>query len=265
MEKNGLTSARLQGGLGNFLFEIACAYAYSLKHNKKMVLTENDSVVIHNPINTYKSNILRNIEFLPNRDYSDFKVYVEPSFCYQEIPFIEGNAYLLNYFQSEKYFKEYEKEIRELFSFPEEMIDEIKNKYKDILENRETCSIHVRRGNFLERQQYHVVQNINYYMRAIKKIGMDKTFLVFSDDILWCKEYLPQMDNFNYIDSQKDFEDLLLMSLTNHNVICNSSFSWWGSWLNNNKGKVVIAPKQWFGPAYTYETKDLYCPEWEIL
>lgn len=264
-------SIKLQGGLGNYLFQIACAYAYGLKYQKEMILTENDSVAVHKHLNNYKSNILRKVKLLPTKNYKNFKKYVEPSFSYQEIPFMKGDVYLSNYFQSEKYFKEYEKEIRELFKYPTDLVKDIINKFKnnykiDIL-NDNTCSIHVRRGDYVNQPQNHPTQNMNYYMKSIKRIGIENTyFLVFSDDILWCKENFPDLPNFIFVEGLKDYEDLLLMSFCKNNIICNSTFSWWAAWLNDNKNKIIIAPKKWFGPAYNhFITDDLYKEDWVLI
>ena len=120
----------LQGGIGNNLFQIACAYAYSLKYNKELVLVNEKIGIVHNSLDTYKNNILSKVNFVEKYDVSKFKVYNEPEFHYTEIPNIE-NAYLYGYFQSAKYWEGYEKEIRELFSFPEEIVNSIKEKYKD--------------------------------------------------------------------------------------------------------------------------------------
>ena len=256
-------SIKLQGGLGNYLFQIACAYAYALKHEKEIVLTETDSIVCHEALAFYKFNILNKIQFLSNRNYNDFKIFTEPiSFDYEEIPFIKGNVYLANYFQSEKYFKDYEKQIKELFSFPIEIVEDIKNKHEKLLDKK-PCFIHVRRGNYLKTQDYHPVQDLSYYMKAIKEMGKTTTFAVFSDDIAWCKENFPNSENFVFIEGQKDFEDLLLMSLCENGIIGNSSFSWWGAWLIANENKKIIAPKIWFGKSFSqFNTKDLYCENW---
>ena len=258
-------SIQLSGGLGNNLFQIACAYAYSLKHNKELILVNEKFGITHNALDTYKDNVLRKIDFVNKKDFSGFKVYQELVFNYQEIPFIEGDVLLLGYYQSELYFKEYEKEIRELFSFPEELINSIKEKHKDIL-NKETCSVHARRTNYIQLSDSHPVQSVNYYMKAIRKINMPESgrFVVFSDDIEWCKtQFLNEM--FVFIEAQKDYEDLLLMSMCQNNIIANSSFSWWGAWLNNNLNKHVYAPSVWFGKSAPNNTKDLYCEGWEKI
>lgn len=251
-------SIKLQGGLCNYLFQIATAYAYSKKHNKELFLVEEDSVKVHQHISSYKDNILNKITF-SKKEPINWTVYKEPGFNYTEIPNIDGNVLLSDYFQSEKYFKDYENEIRYLFSYECEFSDEI----REILKNKNTCSIHVRRGDFLQYPNHHIVQSMNYYMKAIKQIGIDKTYLIFSDDISWCKENFNMLPNCVFVEGNKDYEDLLLMSMCNSNIIANSSFSWFSAWLNKNENKVVIAPKNWFGPAYShYDTKDLYCEGW---
>ena len=264
-------SIKLQGGICNYLFQIAAAYSYAKKTNKELWLSKDDSVVVHKHIDYYKDNILSKIEFKAPCNYSKFKIFQEPGFHYSEIPEIEGDVYLLNYFQSEKYFKEYEDDIRKLFEFPRHIFDYVVNDvalniYKINMSIDETCSIHVRRGDFLKFPENHPQQGMQYYMKAMKKIGMDKKFLVFSDDIQWCKENFPELDNLYFIEGLKDYEDLCLMSLCSHNIICNSTFSWWSAYLNKNASKQIIAPKQWFGNAYSnLITKDLYCDGWILI
>lgn len=260
-------SVHLNGGMGNYIFQLATAYAYSLKYNKQFIINTKDAIRIQKPIDTYKDNIFKNVyKFDSSEKFNGFKIYNEPAFNYTEIPYIDGDVYLSGYFQSSKYFDEYEKEIRELFSFPEEIVNEIKEKYKDLLSG-ETCSIHCRVGDYASQQQYHPIQNINYYSKSIKKIGINKTFAVFSDDLPFCKSFLPQMDNFVYMGENKDWEDFILMTLCENSIIANSSFSWWPAWLRgnsaDNKSKgVVIAPSRWFGEARDWNINDIFCNGW---
>jgi hypothetical protein len=101
-------------------------------------------------------------------------------------------------------------------------------------------------------------------MKAIKHMDQDSVFLIFSDDIYWCKQNFPDLpEKFVFIDENKDYEELFLMSKCKNNIICNSTFSWWGAWLNKNDQKKVVAPAKWFGSAYDhYNTNDLYCENW---
>lgn len=256
-------TTKLAGGLGNYMFQIACAFAYALKHGKKAVFTTDDSIVIHKHIDNYRKNILRNVEFIPNKNWGSHTVYHEPAFHFNEIPGVVNNMYLNGYFQSEKYFKEYAPEIRDLFSFPQEYKDFLFEKYKSLF-SQNTCSIHVRRGDYLNSPNHHPAQNMNYYMKAIKQMPKDSIFLIFSDDIAWCKANFPDLpEKFKFIEGNSDHEDLFLMSLCKNNIICNSTFSWWAAWLNNNPEKKVVIPTNWFGPAYAnYNTEDLYCENW---
>jgi hypothetical protein len=89
-------------------------------------------------------------------------------------------------------------------------------------------------------------------------------FMIFSDDIPYCKNIFGDQENVVYIDGNSQEVDLCMMSLCHHNIIANSSFSWWGAWLNSNKYKKVVAPKRWFGPAYSHNTKDLYPQSWTV-
>jgi len=258
---NNKASIKLQGGLGNMLFQIACTYSYSKKNNKELFLSKEKTLIVHNNIESYQDNILSKIIFSKDNIKFDSN-YTEPVFHYNEIPNLNGNVFLANYFQSEKYFKDQENEIRELFSFECKISDEI----KELLETKNTCSIHVRRGDYLKSPSHHPTQNMNYYMKAIKQMPKDSVFLIFSDDIEWCKNNFPDLpEKFIFVGGNKDYEDLYIMSRCTNNIICNSTFSWWGAWLNKNDEKIVVAPSEdkWFGPAYSnYNTKDLYCEGW---
>lgn len=263
-------SIKLQGGLCNYLFQIAAAYSYAKKTNKECVFSINDAITVHKHINTYTDNILRNVNFVDNVKFNGFKLYNEPYFSYTEIPKIDGDVYLQGYFQSEKYFKEYESEIRSIFQISNNLYETVSkfvlNKFNVDIVKDDTCSIHVRRGDYLKLPDNHPQQGTHYYMKAMKTIGIDKKFLVFSDDIQWCKDNFPELDNMIFVEGLKDYEDLYLMSLSKHNIICNSSFSWWAAWLNKNTSKKVIAPKKWFGVAYAhFNTKDLYCNDWTLF
>lgn len=261
-------SVRLVGGLGNYMFQIACAYAYSLKHSKKPIFTTDDSMVVHKHLNYYKDNILNNVPFIASHNLVGYNTFNESGFEYKEVPHIDGNVYLNGYFQTEKYFKEYSDDIKKIFQQPSNIFDIVVEKTLDSygvdLSNDNTCSIHIRRGDYLNSPNHHPTQNMNYYMKAIKQMPKDSIFLIFSDDIAWCKANFPDVpEKFKFIEGNTDYEDLLLMSLCKNNIICNSTFSWWAAWLNNNPNKKVIIPSTWFGPAYAnYNTEDLYCENW---
>ncbi len=179
----------------------------------------------------------------------------EPNFTYDEIPY-QKDINLTGYFQSEKYFRDCGELIRHHYEPRIDIANKIRTKYADVLNN--AVSIHVRRGDYLLYPDKHPVCDMNYYNKAME-IFDGATFIICSNDMEWCK------NNFkgkNIVFSDGDeVEDLFLQSFCQHNIIANSSFSWWGAWLNENKNKVVVAPKKWFGPNY-FSSRDLCPDEW---
>lgn len=254
-------SAILMGGVGNYMFQIAVAYAYGKRFNKHVGFNCSESIGQHQHVTTYDDNIFKDIK-LYHVPTGSRRQIDEHGFHYQEFTDIPGaNILLQGYFQSEKYFKDCEEDIRrEFMSYDIDVSDEV----KELLDNENTCSIHVRRGDYLKFPDHHPTQSMNYYMKAIKKMPKDSVFLIFSDDIEWCKQNFPDMpEKFRFIEGNKDYEDLYLMSHCKNNIICNSTFSWWGAWLNGNSDKTVVAPSKWFGPALSgNDTNDLYCEGW---
>lgn len=238
-------SSHLQGGLGNYLFQISAAYGVSLRHDKELKIDISDISVIHSPLESYYSNILRNITF---GDVDEFELVHgshHSPITYLDIPLVEGNLKLDGYYQNERYFKEYRNEVLSLFEIDDSTKEYLNKKYSDICFDN-TCSIHVRRGNYVEKQDFHPLQTIEYYKRAISIIGEKTLFLIFSDDIEWCEENLDFIENKIFISGNLDYQDLYLMSMCSHNIIANSSFSWWGAWLNKHNDKKIIYPSFWF-------------------
>jgi hypothetical protein len=178
-------------------------------------------------------------------------------------------VYYSGYWQSEKYFENAEDIIRQQFSFNDKLINE-KNKalIKQYL-NKNTVSIHIRRGDYVTNTDANILLggscDLSYYENAIsyiKKNVSQPYFQFFSDDIDWVREHFIDLGNVQFIDwnHQTDsWQDMMLMSKCKHNVIANSSFSWWGAWLNNNANKIVIAPSKWFN---SHETLDIVPENW---
>jgi hypothetical protein len=257
-----LITANLKGGLGNFLFQIATSFSYSKKYNKELIFNYQNTYIVHKNIEHYTNNIFSKLLFeSTNQSYDN--IYNEHSFDHNEIPYFGGSVYLDGYFQSEKYFSNYRDEVLNLFDFGNDVKNLIQLKYSDLI-TKNTCSIHVRRGDYLNHPDVHPTLTPDYYSQAISHFGDDVTFLVFSDDINWCKENLYSLtDKLVYIESNTDYQDLYLMSICKNNIICNSTFSWWGAWLNQNENKKVITPSKWFGDKLNhYNTNDLYCNDW---
>lgn len=253
-------STRLMGGLGNMMFQIATAYSIALRDNKEMICDTRDMMAPHKPYTFYLDNIFRKVKWT---DSTINQRYLgEEGFQYVPIPNFTGNVKLIGHFQSEKYFINYKNEILDLFEIDDKTKNNLLKKYNDII-NQDTCSLHVRRGDYIGLPNHHPTQSIDYYKNAVKIIGEDKHYLIFSDDIKWCEENFDFIENKVFISNNLDYEDLYLMSMCKNNIIANSTFSWWGAWLNKNENKQVIIPNKWFGVAYSsFKTDDLYCNNW---
>ena len=252
-----MVTSNLMGGLGNYMFQISAATSLAEKNDDQAVFNFDGAKRIHRNINLYRDNILRKVK-IGNLNIDN--TYKEPEFIYNEIPY-QNNLLLDGYFQSEKYFDE--KVVRELFSIDDISNSYIHEKYGSLLDNK-TVSVHVRRGDYLPRIGRHPICGMSYYNKSFEYFDDDNLFLIFSDDIEWCKNNF-EGNNFVFIENEKDYIDLYLMSLCKDNIICNSTFSWWGAWLNTNENKKVISPKIWFGEKKPLNTKDLYCEGWKII
>jgi len=173
---------------------------------------------------------------------------------------------LRGYFQTEKYFKHIEKEIRRDFTFKNDVLVPCKEMIESV---DNPIALHVRRGDYIQNSENHFNLPIAYYEAALSKFDADRNVIVFSDDPVWCHdEGIFADDRFIISENEDNRVDLCLMSLCDDFIIANSSYSWWGAWLSANKDKTVIAPSQWFGKTgYTkdHNTKDLIPNDWTII
>lgn len=197
---------------------------------------------------------------------------VEPHFDYWPgISETGGDCYLAGYWQSEKYFRHLEKVIRSDFTFRVPLAGQ-NNEWALRIGNARAVSLHVRRGDYASNPRTLAVHGLcppDYYNSAIDFVTRrieSPEFFVFSDDIPWVREHLYITHPCHYIDHNKggdSHNDMRLMSLCRHHIIANSSFSWWGAWLNSRSDKIVIAPQRWF--ANGRDVKDLIPEGWVTL
>ncbi len=276
------------GGLGNQMFQYA--FALSLKNKtKEEVKIDISSFNGYELHNGYEINKIfhKNLKICSNKERKKisyngkeftqklkrkiFKIekneYFEQDFSYNK-NLNYTKKYFIGYWQSEKYFNEIKEEIKKKFKFPE-----IKDNKNMIILNKiksnNSVSIHIRRGDYINHPIHGGICDIAYYKKAIKYIKTnvkDPIMYIFSDDIKWCKEnlYLSDANYINWNQGEDSFRDMQLMSECKHNIIANSSFSWWGAWLNNNVNKIVIAPSKWFNDK-NMDTKDLLPKEWRRI
>lgn len=231
------------GRLGNGLFEIASTIGIAKANNTEFVFPPWKYEQNFNLHNCFSSNIK------PTR------VYTEPFYHFQ-MPIInnDGITDLSGFFQSYKYFEHCESYIKFVFE----------SIYQEKTLNGVT-SIHVRLRDYLTlgNMYYITLANTDYYERAMEILGSD-CYYIFSDDINWCKQRF-KGDKFVFIEEQDPCVSLSKMSACEHNVLANSSFSWWGAYLNKNTNKKIIAPQNWFGPKLPHNTSDLIPPSWQRI
>ena len=237
----------LKGGLGNMMFQVAAIEHLAHKNNSNAYyfnvneqFTYLDEETDHNPelshSQEYKS-IFENFHW-PSGPAPE-KMANLP-FEYIELPFHDGICYH-GFFQSEKNFTDREFIIK-LFK-PSSMVKKVLERYQHLFDKGTTCSVHIRRGDYLKFPHMHNSRSMDYYNKGMEIINADK-YLIFSDDIEWCKENFVG-DQYHFM-GDRDYIEMFLMSQCDHNIMCSSSFSWWGSYLNTNPEKTVIAPKKWF-------------------
>ena len=288
--------ANLNGGLGNQMFQYANAKALAARKGidfladvslyEKRLMHQGFELgrIFDLPVSLASKSDLKKVlgifqSPLANRILARLpllknlpkKFICEPHFEYwnglQDCP---ENAYIFGYWQSEKYFLDHEEQIRREFSFKpftDSVNIELAQKIKD---SPCAVSLHIRRGDFVSNPKantYHGALPPSYYADALRYLSKELPSLelfVFSDDIEWVKanvDFATHPVHFvSHNTGANSFQDMALMSLCNHHVIANSSFSWWGAWLNPSKDKIVIAPKDWF--MKPINTKDLIPSSW---
>jgi len=269
-------SIQVMGGLGNQLFQIFTALAYSLKHDIRLLLPKNKHDEIKRP--SYWDTFLKELNPILVDQNIPFRLLQEKGFEYVEIPKITNiNFKLFGYFQSYKYFEEQYDQIYEFLKIDEKKAP-VKEKQKIYYEN--TISLHFRIGDYKPIQEHHPVMPIEYYIKSLEHIikktnKEDWNILYFyeeSDDAD-VKKVIDKLSttfpNVRFISVDHrlvDYEQMLLMSMCSHNIIANSSFSWWGAYLNNNINKIVCRPNIWFGSADGVKNiKDLCPPIWDEI
>ena len=272
---------RLKGGLGNQMFQYAVLRALSLKYKKKIYLDlesvkctqlETDSFtprgfslnifkIKASPLPNFFRYILKLRTVLKRIIPVHFNLFLNNYNDNSDFNVIKYPAYLDGYFQSENYFKEFRQQMLDDFSlkFPLGKDNEIL--LEDIIKHQ-SISLHFRRGDYVDKPQvalYHGVCSSEYYKIAMDYFRGEVTssvFYIFTDDPIWVKNNFINLYPFykmilvNINQGVDSWKDMYLMSKCKHNIIANSSFSWWGAWLNQNPDKIVIAPKQWFADPY---------------
>ena len=287
--------AQIRGGLGNQLFQYAAAKSLSLHHNVPLLLEVSSfhreelpdlevprnfellhfNGITEKIISPQEIGALINLRkgiALPKLIIPAHKksVYTEP-FYHHDKNFFKSkrNVFLKGGWQSEKYFKPHENEIRNNLHLKDALVERVTEK-ANTLKIENSVSVHVRRGDYLRKKiihEWHGVMDRDYYTRAFEllnsKTGKQKIYY-FTDDTDWVSKNLQPLFGGEIMSgnvTQTQYEDLYLMSQCRNNIIANSSFSWWGAWLNSYHDKIIIAPKKWFDKGFK-DTQDVIPSEW---
>lgn len=269
---------KLIGGLGNQMFQYAAGRALALRHKTGLMLDvsflskpahgiikrqfELDAFKIEivpandqlmNELRDQKNKVIkrvigRNVPFL----YKQLYAAESGVGFYRQFANYPANTYLDGFWQNEKYFKEFELQIRNEFQ-PKNALPAELNTILTAISGTESISVHVRRGDYVndkQTQAFHGNCGLDYYQRAANYIASklgSPVYYVFSDDINWCKNNMQLNGQTVFMEHKCGaYWDMYLMSKCKHHIIANSSFSWWGAWLNANPDKFVIAPEFWF-------------------
>lgn len=288
-----LAIVRIWDGIGNQMFQYA--YARALKERglnvaididkayekelfgfttsdprKNAIQNFNISLPCADVVNYGKYDYLKRDDCAHKMIYSfqknglwKYRYYKDPSAVYsQKFENISGNCYIVGWFQSERYFAD----IRSILlnELTLRNTPDISDDIKEYLACPECVSVHARRGDYI---RLNLDLPAVYYKRAVEQIKekyRNPRYLVFSDDIKWARENLSFLDDALFVDRSygyADYEEIVLMSMCKSNIISNSTFSWWGAWLNRNEDKTVIAPAKW----PTGQTKDIIPKNWIIV
>jgi hypothetical protein len=288
---------RLRGGLGNQLFQFAAAY--SLAHNKGVGLKSDLYTYTKHPLRKYElhhfnipleeatraevhqftgSNFVERYLNKKNNYFNCPGVFAQPHYhFYDDFFSLPVPIYLSGYWQSEKYFENVSADLRKMVT-PSAPMDSKNNDLISEVRSSQSVAVHIRRTDY-NSGSFFQPMGLDYYQRALgvmsKNISNPRYF-IFSDDIEWSRQQLKDLPNATFVDHNRgadSFKDLLVMSSCRHQVIANSTFSWWAAWLNDFPGKTVIAPQTWFHntwvtkkepvyPCRFYNTKDLLPSSW---
>lgn len=294
----GKVYINIRGGLGNQLFQYASSRAFALENDKELVLdisgitNEGHNIFAldkfnieakkTNNIKLFQKTFAKKLNALSYRigkrfGYAKsykfdlftskltniFGVYSIDNGYTKLLKSITKNDYLTGYFQSEKYFSKYEREIKQELKLKDKLSRENQNISNKMKKENSIC-VHIRRGDFVQIGA--IVCSTNYYLNAIEYIKnkiKNPVFYIFSNDINWVKENIKFKDKVVYMDkNNSSYEELVLMSSCNNFIISNSTFSWWAQYLSNNNDKIVIAPDKWFLDG---QKEDIYSNNWIIM
>jgi hypothetical protein len=258
-----MVSTELMGGLGNLMFQMSAAISLAHDNNDNAVFSINAPGNKHwKSLKKYQDNIFCNINFVDtfyfDQTYIDYIPFKKEKILYK------NNILLRGYFINKYYFIHNSDVIYETFFNINFIKNYILDKYKNIdFEN--STSIHIRRGDYVPLKDHHPLCSMDYYSKGMDMVD-NSNFIIFSNDIKWCKNNFIDK-NIIFIEDENDYIEMYMMSMCKNNIIANSTFSWWSAWANKNQNSIIIAPEIWLGPAFKKIDigKDKYIDSWNII
>lgn len=271
------------GKLGNQMFQYATLVGVACKNGYEIGIPYSNTAWASN--GSYNTRLyLLDLFNLSAKDSTGYetKYYItdESSEFKPKVLDLPDECNLFGYFQTEKYFKHCRDRVLQEFTFKNQtLVDNCRNFLNQVSSNPKVA-IHIRRGDYVGMQEIHSLCPAEYYDNGLHyiqhQLNTKIDVVVFSDDIAWCKQNLMSLgqkynlifdqetqSEVNYHEHQE--QSLIMMSLCDHFVIANSSFSWWGAWLSTNSNKIVVAPSRWYGHKNFEEYKDIYCDGWVLI
>ena len=273
-----MITCNIIGGLGNQLFQIFATISYALKHKQVFCFTYK-TMTGQRPM--YWDNFLKTLKLFTNAKMMTNVLPIPESSYYSYSPNNQHNIMLTGYFQNPVYFKEYYETICRMIR-----LDAQKEKIKEIMncvDFDNSISMHFRQGDYLLLPDYYKILTFDYYKNSLDHIKermkeekgiplikvlyfcQDADLIAVIDIIKQLKEVYPLVVFTRASDDLEDWQQLLMMSCCQHNIIANSTFSWWGAYFNSNPEKIVCTPAEWFGPKIDIKMEDLLPVEWTTI
>jgi hypothetical protein len=280
-----MLTCKLQGGLGNQLFQIYTTIAYADQTNSKFFFSNAYELKCsvtnrHTYWDTFLSSLKPFLIDIMLINPENMVIIKEKGFTYNQLtlhPIYENKCKILQgYFQSYKYFNDYFQTINRLLRIDNHKV-RLTNKYLKLINEDKPISMHFRLGDYKKLPHHYTLLNVDYYKAALNTILTKKKYDTNKKVLYFCEEQdIEDVENmmiilktdfptivFERVDTElEDWEQLIMMSLCKSNIIANSTFSWWGSYLNTSREKIVVYPKTWFGPMIKHEMHDLFPESW---
>ena len=276
-----IVTSKLCGGLGNQLFQIALAYAFSKKYHARMIFETNqfNGCRQGSHPSKYYTNLFEKMEFVDTitptidineKQWTSYDIFSEFEKCMYDTT-IPTTVCFHGYWQSLKYFEEYRKDIQTFFT-PNEGIknylqkhSNVFERFPELMEENEYCFIGVRRGDYITYSEFHNPCGFSYYSEGMQKLNKNR-YYILSDDFEWCRKKFVG-EKFQFLDITDDLQQFLVSTLFKNYILSNSTFYWWGSFMSIYSNPTIVVPNKWlFGKNVRFEEySTIYRPEMIIL